>query len=936
MKTAVHFLLGAAGYFLFGKLGLYLAIPPSFASSIWPAAGFALALALMGKSWPVTYGVVAGSFLLNLNISNPTFSNLTFAQLSPAFWIAIGAGIQLRLLLWLYRKQVGHAAIPDRPSQVGRFLFLVGPVGCLIGASVGAATLFAHALIPFEAIIFTWLTWWSGDTIGVLLFAPLLLVLLSPEENASLPRKIQIGIPVLGVFLIILYLFFASINLQKSEVQQARAQTASQIFAEIDKRFQLAMAKLESFRAFYLASDAVSEAEFNTFFELVLRSDSTIKAVGWSIIVPHEERAEWEAHMQSSGYNDFQFTERHVSGDMIPARKRSEYFPILYIYPYAENMAAHGLDLGFESSRLKALQLARQLRKPVSTAPIYLAQETENQKAFVVYTPVIKANETNGTPRLQGYLSGVFRANSMFSDLITDAARSGLEIAIRDVSPGAGDGWLLAPRVTQPSDQQLLFTHPINIGERDYQFFVFPHPHALPAAKDWNSWWVMTAGVIFTILLQALILIITGNVKAIERKVADKTAELARARDKADQANQAKSNFLSNVSHELRTPLNAIINLIRMSLRAYSLHDARNYLHQADKASETLLALINQTLDLNKIESGKLELNEHPFALSDILEKMYATFSVGALEKGIAFKLALPETFPEELEGDALRIEQVLLNFCSNAIKFTEHGHVTLELHHEARDDNTIVLTFVIRDTGVGIPQALQAKLFQPFQQADNSTTRKYGGSGLGLSISGSLIELMQGSLSLESTPEQGTNVRVTLPLKRTKNSTLKKREDFLNRLQERRIQLPEPPETPQATNEEVRAPASSRPLANLRILVVEDVAVNQLIAKTLLEEAGASVSIAEDGKHALEKVADALPDVVLMDIQMPVMDGYEATQRLREQYDARTLPIIALSANAMEPDVQKCLSVGMNAHIAKPIEQSLMIEKIRSVCDAA
>ncbi len=935
VNTVLYLLLGTAGYFLFGKLGLYLAIPPGFASSIWPAAGFALAMALACPSWPVTLGIGLGSLLLNISVSNPTLANLSYADISPALGIAVGAMVQVQALLWLYRKHLGHTIIPDRPSEVGRFLFLVGPVGCLIGASAGTASLFGHGLIPADAVTFTWFTWWSGDTIGVLLFAPLLLVLISPENNAGTARKIQIVVPVLCVFLVILYLFFASINHRNTEVHQSRERDANQIFAEIDKRFQLALSKLEAFRAFYLASNEVTEAEFNTFFNLVLRNDNTIKAVGWSIIVPHAERPAVEAQMRVSGYPDFQFTERHPSGSMIPAKRRDEYYPILYIYPYAENMAAHGLDIGFEPSRRAALRTAKNLQTAVSTAPIFLAQETENQKAFVVYTPVIKAEPGGDTPRLQGYLSGVFRAQSMFHDLIEAAEQSGLEITIQDVTSGPGE-WLLPPRVEQPEQTRLIFTHSLTIGERNYLFSVFPHPNVMPSAKDWNSWWVMTAGVIFTVLLQALILIITGNVRAIERKVADKTAELAKARDKADLANQAKSNFLSNISHELRTPLNAIINLIRMALRAYSLHDARSYLQQADKASETLLALINQTLDLNKIESGRLELNERPFQLCALLEKIYAMFSIAALEKGIEFKLALPDSLPKELIGDALRIEQVLLNLCSNAIKFTEQGHVTLEVHVDQGPSEAVTLTFVVRDSGVGIPEALQTRLFQPFQQADNSTTRKYGGSGLGLSISASLIDLMNGHLSLESTPDEGTTVKVTLPLSASSDSARVERQAFLNQLQERRIHLPAATANGESDNESAPAPDAPKPLANLRILVVEDVAVNQLIAKTLLEEAGAEVSIAEDGKHALDKIAHTLPDVVLMDIQMPIMDGYEATQRLRERYDARTLPIIAVSANAMEPDVQKCLSVGMNAHIAKPIEQSVMIEKIRTVCSAA
>ncbi|MDX1453019.1 MAG: CHASE domain-containing protein [Oleiphilaceae bacterium] len=929
MTPLLHFLIGAAGYFAMGKLGLLLAIPPGFASSIWPAAGFALAMGLLLRHNAVTFGIGLGSFLLNLGVTAEELSNLSATQVVVPLIIAIGAMLQLRVLMWLYRLHLGDHIIPDQPKQIGALLFFVAPLGCLVGASFGAISLFSNGIIPFDALLFTWFTWWTGDTIGTLLFAPLLLVLFTSPDKLTTKRKLQVALPVAGVFAAIVFFFFTSIDNRRHEANLSAQNSADHLFAEIDKRFQLALSRLDAFKAFYFASENVSEEAFQRFFKHTLAGDQTLRAVGWTEIVPHAQREQVETAMRAK-YPYFEFKEPGPDGRFIAAAERDIYYPVLFIYPLADNIAAHGLDLGFEQSRLYALRTAKSQKQAVATAPIQLVNDPVDQRGFIIYSPVFKSQADASDERFIGYLSGVFRATDMLQDLLDQARSEGFAVSIEDLSTNADNRFLIELSPEEFNNlSPLRYEQVFELGQRDYRITLQATNKLSALGKDWNTWWVMTAGVLFTILLQALILTITGNVKAIERQVTIKTRELEAALTKADEASQAKSDFLSNISHELRTPLNAIINLVRMSLRSYTLHDARNYLQQADRAAETLLSLINHTLDFSKIEAGQLELDRHPFKLNVMLEQLYAIFSTNAREKGIAFKLAVPEAFPNELVGDALRIEQVLLNFCSNAVKFTETGNVTLEVHIAEFDNGQIEFTFTIHDTGVGMSDEQQKRLFQPFVQGDTSTTRKFGGTGLGLSISRQLIELMQGNLELQSEENVGTQIKVTLTLDKVINSAIMKRDELLERLQPRKhlmqsIQptIPEPPSPP--SDEE-------KPLQGLKVLVVEDVSTNQLIAKYLLEEVGAEVMIAQDGQHALDKVAAGyLPDVVLMDIQMPVMDGYEATEKLRQQYDPATLPIIALSANAMQHDVEKCLASGMNDHIAKPVEQSVMVAKIQ------
>ena len=665
--------------------------------------------------------------------------------------------------------------------------------------------------------------------------------------------------------------------------------------------------------------------------------------MGWTPVIRHEDRIQNESLMRSIPNVPSGFTELDENGELIPARKRNLYYPVLYIHPFEENRRAYGLDLGHNAERLEALLDARRSGLAVATAPIKLAQETGEKFAFIVYVPLEKRVDIEGQlPPFLGYLSGVFRVHSMFEDLLAEAREQYIRMSIRDLSVIDGEAWLLSP-VGDYGSESPSYTRSIVVGTRTYEIGLQSIDRNL-LNKDWNSWWVMTAGVAFAIMMQSLILIITGNVSAVERLVRERTSELKQALVEADRANVAKSNFLSNISHELRTPLNAIINLIRMSSKTNPGQPLESYLYKANLASETLLSLINHTLDFNKIESGRIELERVEFNFLDLLEKIYVLFSMNAQEKSIELMLHLPTSLPEKLIGDPLRLEQVLTNICSNAIKFTEQGKVEITLSTEMTENELLSLQIEVRDTGLGISPENQARLFQPFQQADDSTTRRFGGSGLGLSISKRLIELMGGEITLTSEEGSGSTFFLAIPfdlpepVRFVEEAECRKLLDRSSYVAQETKDLPmdssgaaspELNESVSPATDSEREP--EKILAGHHILVVEDVEMNQFIAQHMLENAGAIVSLAGNGQEALDQVArDASIELILMDIQMPVMDGYEATRLLRERYDARSLPIIAMTANAMQPDVERCLVAGMNDHIGKPIDEASMVKKIR------
>lgn len=870
--------------------GAQFTIPFGYASLIWPATGVVLGLYLLyGRS------ILIGALLSSLLI----FHQQSLLTPLPVYTLIILACTTV--LQFIISKQlISHfIALPVKiynPSQILKFLLLSGPIPTFFSATIFTITLSLSLSLNIEVLIYIWAAKWIGDFISIVFITPSMLFIVKNDYAPKTKRPYAVMVTSLLVLSVIFFIFnLNSFNKHQAKKQQFINSTTSFI-EQVNVAQSTIKHHLSALDGLFQANNTISREMFRKFTQRIEQSKLKIKAIAWLPLIAKQERELFEQKLIKDNLGKYI---KHLTNNGFQASTIKDYYlPILFSEPLEANKSAIGLDVSTHPFVKETVHEAIHNNTYVVTPLLSLVQQQNKYTGIIVYYPVYKENAlselrvVNTTPdltKLHGLVEVVFELDFLLEDIYQKIKLDNYTYRLN-----YGENNIVA----HPQHKNGMFHHDVDINIFDKKGHIsFSSTEKFELTMiDWSGISLILIACSIGIICVMFVFLIVSFNYSLSKKIKERTIELTRTNEELTSANKAKNLFLANISHEYRTPLNAIIGFAEIAQREVNDKIAVDYFNKINHSSSILLGIVNDVLDISKMQAGELNLENRSFNPSIETYSVIEILNEKAKEKSLKISLNLSQNFNCWVAGDALRFKQILINLINNSIKFTNEGEIIITGECNYIHNNA-VLTLSIKDSGIGIAKEQQKHIFSSFAQAENSTTRKYGGTGLGLSIVKQLCTLMHGDVSLTSQVGKGCEFTVKLTLE----------------------QASEPAKTSTVTQVVLQQTNFDK----FNILVVEDNKINQVIVQKQLLSLGAKSDVADDGMQALNYLERQSPDLIFMDLQMPNMDGFTASTLIKKNETLKHIPIVILSASVGKEDKEKAKTLGIEDFINKPFQQA-------------